>query len=452
MAKQNNIDFASYLMDDKENGIYRADRKVFTDPELYELEMKYIFEKNWMYLCHESQIKDPGDFFTVHMGRQPVIVTRDKSGEIHGFINACTHRGAQLVNTAGGNKRSLTCPFHMWSFNMDGTLMDCGENKGNVGYSDAFSKDDLGLKKIGNIESYRGFVFGVLDDNACTLAEYLRDAKQMIDLLVDQSDEGLEILPGATTYTYDGNWKLQAENGVDGYHLEAIHGNYVMTIMNRAKIKGAADTVKPVAVGEMTGGTTEKPAGYFSYGNGHVTLYGELPNPKDRPLHMGGKMPGIIEKFGKDRGEFMGSFLRNTCLYPNVFLMDQMSTQIRHFRPVAVDKTEVTTYCIAPIGESDAARERRIRQYEDFFNATGMATPDDLTAFNNSQSGFMGEKAKWSDMSRGAKNVVHGASDFAKSVGVNPDECGIGLEDEGLMIAQHRQWAEMMTKAQAEEK
>mgnify|MGYP003386108394 FL=1 len=452
MAKQNNIDFASYLMDDKENGIYRADRKVFTDPELYELEMKYIFEKNWMYLCHESQIKDPGDFFTVHMGRQPVIVTRDKSGEIHGFINACTHRGAQLVNTAGGNKRSLTCPFHMWSFNMDGTLMDCGESKGNVGYSDSFSKDDLGLQKIGNIESYRGFVFGVLDDNACTLTEYLRDAKQMIDLLVDQSDEGLEILPGATTYTYDGNWKLQAENGVDGYHLEAIHGNYVMTIANRAKLKKGDDKVKPVAVGDLAGGTTEMPAGYFSYGNGHVTLFGELPNPIDRPLHVGGKMPGIIEKFGKNRGEFMGSYLRNTCLYPNVFLMDQMSTQIRHFRPVAVDKTEVTTYCIAPVGESDVARERRIRQYEDFFNATGMATPDDLTAFNNSQLGFMGEKAKWSDMSRGAKNVVHGASDFAKSVGVNPDECGIGLEDEGLMIAQHRQWAEMMTKAQAEEK
>tara|TARA_B100001540_G_scaffold314906_1_gene340844 strand:+ start:53 stop:1075 length:1023 start_codon:yes stop_codon:yes gene_type:complete len=340
----------------------------------------------------------------------------------------------------------------MWSFSTDGTLMDCGESKGNVGYSDDFSKDDLGLKKIGNIESYRGFVFGVLDDNACTLAEYLRDAKQMIDLLVDQSEEGLEILPGTTTYTYDGNWKLQAENGVDGYHLEAIHGNYVMTIANRAKLKGDADKVKPVAVGDLAGGTTEMPAGYFSYGNGHVTLFGELPNPQDRPLHMGGKMPELIEKFGANRASFMGSYLRNTCLYPNVFIMDQMSTQIRHFRPVAVNKTEVTTYCIAPVGESDEARERRIRQYEDFFNATGMATPDDLTAFNNSQLGFMGEKAKWSDMSRGAKNVVEGASDFAKKVGVNPDECGINLEDEGLMIAQHRQWAEMMTKAQAEEK
>jgi benzoate/toluate 1,2-dioxygenase alpha subunit len=451
MAKQNSIDFASYLIDDKENGIYRADRKVFTDPEIYELEMKYIFEKNWMYLCHESQIKEKGDFFTTHMGRQPVIITRDKNGEIHGFINACTHRGAQLVNTAGGNKRSFTCPFHMWSFSMDGTLMDCGESKGNVGYSDAFSKDELGLQKIGNIGSYRGFVFGVLDDNACTLDEYLRDAKQMIDLLVDQSEEGLEILPGATTYTYDGNWKLQAENGVDGYHLEAIHGNYVMTIANRAKLKKDADKVKSVAVGELASGTTEMPAGYFSYGNGHVTLYGELPNPQDRPLHVGGRMPDIIKKFGEDRASFMGSYLRNTCLYPNVFLMDQMSTQIRHFRPVAVNKTEVTTYCIAPVGESDVARERRIRQYEDFFNATGMATPDDLTAFNNSQIGFMGEKQRWSDMCRGAMNTVEGPEKVAKTVGINPVESGTNLEDEGIMVAQHKRWAEMMAEGQAEE-
>ncbi len=116
------------------------------------------------------------------------------------------------------------------------------------------------------------------------LAEYLRDAKQMIDLLVDQSEEGLEILPGTTTYTYDGNWKLQAENGVDGYHLEAIHGNYVMTIANRAKLKGNADKVKSVAVGELANGTTEMPAGYFSYGNGHVTLFGSCPTRKIDPF------------------------------------------------------------------------------------------------------------------------------------------------------------------------
>jgi len=453
MGKKQDIDFASYLIEDEEKGIYRADRRVFTDPEIYELEMKYIFEKNWVYLCHESQIKNPNDFFTVHMGKQPVIVTRDKDGEIHGFINACSHRGAQLVNTGCGNKRKMVCPFHMWTFDMKGKLLDCGEHKGNVGYSDSFSKDNLGLQKIGNIESYRGFVFGVLDDNACSLKEFLGETTQSIDLMVDQADEGLEILPGKTTYTYNGNWKLQAENGVDGYHLEAIHGNYVMTIANRKKLQAENDAVKPPDVASLASGTAEElPGGYYHFGNGHVMLWAKFPNAQDRPLYVGGKMPELQKKFGEARAEFMGGYLRNTCIYPNMFLMDQMSTQIRHFRPVSVDKTEVTTYCIAPVGESDEARERRIRQYEDFFNATGMATPDDLTAFNNSQLGFMGEKARWSDMCRGANNVVEGPGPHGESFGVNPEESGTNLEDEGLMVAQHKNWANMMTKAQAEEK
>lgn len=450
MSKPQNIDFSSYLTDDKEKGIYRASRKAFTDPDIFDLEMKYIFEKNWVYLCHESQLAKPNDFFSVYMGRQPVIVTRDKEGTIHGFINACTHRGSQLVNTGCGNKRKLVCPFHMWTFDMKGELLDCGESKGNVGYSDNFTKEDLGLRKIGDIESYRGFVFGVLDDNACTLKEHLGETTHMIDMLVDQSDEGLEVLPGVTTYTYDGNWKLQAENGVDGYHLESIHGNYVMTIANRKKLQGEQDKVKPVDVGALATGTTPLPAGYYDLGNGHVALWAKFPSATDRPLHVGGRMPEIEKKFGVEKADFMGGYLRNTCIYPNVFLMDQMSTQIRHFRPVSVDKTEVTTYCIAPVGESDAARERRIRQYEDFFNATGMATPDDLTAFNNSQLGFMGEKVKWNDMCRGAQNTVAGPEYIARGLGINPVESGTNLEDEGLMIAQHRNWAKLMAKGQAQ--
>ena len=79
---------------------------------------------------------------------------------------------------------------------------------------------------------------------------------------------------------------------------------------------------------------------------------------------------------------------RNLCLYPNVYLMDQFSSQIRMYRPISVDKTEVTIYCIAPKGESDAARAHRIRQYEDFFNASGMATPDDLEEFRSCQIGY----------------------------------------------------------------
>jgi benzoate/toluate 1,2-dioxygenase alpha subunit len=343
-----------------------------------------------------------------------------------------------------GNKKVLMCPFHGWCYDTKGTLLDCGNNE-KAGYSDDFSVESLNLKSIGRIESYRGFVFGSLSEDVCSLSDFLVESKHLIDMLVEQSDEGLEVLPGTTKYTYDGNWKLQAENGVDGYHVESIHANYVLTVQNRKKILAENDVVKSAGLDKLK----SLPGGYYDLGQGHVLLWQEFPNMQDRPLAE--KFDELKEKYGELRAKWMAGYLRNLCLYPNVFIMDQMSSQIRHFRPIAVDKTEVTTFCIAPVGESDEARNRRIRQYEDFFNATGMATPDDLTAFNNSQIGFMGERSRWSDMSRGTKNIVQGPENFAQELGINPVSSGINLEDEGLMIAQHKHWSDIMTKMQDKE-
>jgi benzoate/toluate 1,2-dioxygenase alpha subunit len=142
---------------------------------------------------------------------------------------------------------------------------------------------------------------------------------------------------------------------------------------------------------------------------------------------------------------------RNLCIYPNVYLMDQFSSQIRQYRPISVDKTEVTIYCMAPKGESAEARARRIRQYEDFFNATGMATPDDLEEFRSCQIGMMGKVAKWNDLSRGGKHWIHGPDEAAKAIGLNPLMSGVKTEDEGLFVVQHTYWLETMKKAVAAE-
>jgi benzoate/toluate 1,2-dioxygenase alpha subunit len=144
--------------------------------------------------------------------------------------------------------------------------------------------------------------------------------------------------------------------------------------------------------------------------------------------------------------------LRNLCLYPNVFLMDQMSSQIRHFRPISVDKTEVTIYCIAPKGESAEARAHRIRQYEDFFNASGMATPDDLEEFRACQEGFQAMKLPWNDLSRGAKHWIDGQDEGAERIDLHPLMSGKKSEDEGLFMAQHHYWQQVMTEAARKEK
>lgn len=104
------------MVEDREGGIYGANRRIFTDEEVFELEMKHIFEGNWIYLARESQVLNPGDYFTTYIGRQPVMITRDKDSELHCMINACAHRGAMLCRRKADNRMTLTCPFHGWTY------------------------------------------------------------------------------------------------------------------------------------------------------------------------------------------------------------------------------------------------------------------------------------------------------------------------------------------------
>ncbi|MCA4911250.1 MAG: benzoate 1,2-dioxygenase large subunit, partial [Methylobacterium sp.] len=107
-------------------------------------------------------------------------------------------------------------------------------------------------------------------------------------------------------------------------------------------------------------------------------------------------------------------------------------------------KTEVTIYCIAPKGESAEARARRIRQYEDFFNASGMATPDDLEEFRSCQIGYGARNTQWNDLSRGATHWIKGADADAESIGMKPLLSGRKTEDEGLFVVQHAYWKQAL--------
>ena len=116
-----------------------------------------------------------------------------------------------------------------------------------------------------------------------------------------------------------------------------------------------------------------------------------------------------------------------------------------------IDRTEVTIYCFAPVGEAPELRAKRIRQYEDFFNASGMATPDDLTEFNESQVGCSQYSVvRWSDMSRGQAHEVAGQDDLAQELGIQPGSSGHKASDEGIFLAQHARWAQLMAPVDQE--
>jgi benzoate/toluate 1,2-dioxygenase alpha subunit len=100
----------------------RVHRRLYSDPAIFDLEMQRIFGAAWVYVGHESQIKNPGDYFATQIGRKPVVMVRDHDGKVHVIHNQCAHRGAMVVATEHGNAPEFTCCYHGWTYHLDGTL------------------------------------------------------------------------------------------------------------------------------------------------------------------------------------------------------------------------------------------------------------------------------------------------------------------------------------------
>lgn len=431
-------------------GVYRVAREIFTDKDLFDLEMELIFEKQWIFACHESQIPNPHDFITMQAGRQPMIITRGGKGQLHALANTCQHRGATVTRVCKGNQTTFTCPFHAWCYKSDGTL---AKVKAQEEYGQDFDKGKKGLAQA-RISSYKGFVFINLDtDSTQTLEEYLGDAKLFLDMMVEQSDTGeLEVLPGSSTYVYHGNWKLQNENGLDGYHVSTVHFNYVATVNHRHELN-SKNGGKPTATldySKLGAGDKDTDDGWFSFKNGHSVLFSDMPNAHEVRPGYNRIMPKLLNTYSPERAQWTMHRLRNLNIYPSLFLMDQISSQLRIIRPVAWNRTEVISLCLGVKGETAADRENRIRQFEDFFNVSGMGTPDDLVEFKESQRGFEARLATWNDISRGHQDWQYGDTNNSRTLGIKPVITGTEITHEGLYVNQHQAWQQMMLQGLAQ--
>jgi phenylpropionate dioxygenase-like ring-hydroxylating dioxygenase large terminal subunit len=136
------------------------------------------------------------------------------------------------------------------------------------------------------------------------------------------------VLRGASTYLYDGNWKLQTENGADGYHVTSLHWNYAVTTSRRKQAE------KPDEIRAMDAGSWAKQCGgFYSFENGHLLLWTNWANPEDRPNWE--RREELAAQFGQACADWMVQRSRNLCLCPNVYLMDQFRAFARRYRPPA---------------------------------------------------------------------------------------------------------------------
>ncbi|HAC33758.1 MAG TPA: benzoate 1,2-dioxygenase large subunit, partial [Gammaproteobacteria bacterium] len=225
-------DIDKLFREDKDSGEYLLHRDVFRDQRVFELEMKYIFERNWVFVGLESQAANPNDYFTSWVGRQPIVVMRDAKGELGAYINSCPHKGARVIHHRKGNEKQFVCSYHGWAFNTAGECIYIKDEEAG-GYAEPFKKMDHGLRKI-KFGMYRGFLFASLSDDVPSLDDHLGEAKPLLDLVWDQGPDGVEAIPGVSSYTYDANWKMQIENCIDGYHLTSCHPSF-MNIVSRRK-------------------------------------------------------------------------------------------------------------------------------------------------------------------------------------------------------------------------
>ena len=198
------------------------DRRMFTDEAIYQEELKKIFGRAWNFVCHQSQIPEPGDYFMNWIGEDEVIVVRDREGKVNVLLNSCPHRGNTVCRAELGNTRSFFCSYHGWNFDLNGRLI--GMPGEDVFYRSGIDKKEWGLTPVAKVDDYKGFVFATLDPDAPPLDEYLGWVGRLgIDFMATQGE--VEFLDGVQKNRIQCNWKIAVDNLYDWYHVKVSHGS-----------------------------------------------------------------------------------------------------------------------------------------------------------------------------------------------------------------------------------
>jgi phenylpropionate dioxygenase-like ring-hydroxylating dioxygenase large terminal subunit len=387
----------------------RVHRKIYSDPQIFELEMSRIFETTWIYVGHESQIKNPGDYFCTKVARKPLVVVRGVDGKIHALHNQCAHRGAMVVAVDTGCTDEFQCCYHGWTYHLDGRLKAVPLNHGYPNDFDPKSPNTA-MKRVPRVQSYRGFIFLSLADNGQSLEDYLGYMKTSLDDMVDRAPDGeIEVAGGVFKHAYDGNWKLYLENLCDAAHPWFTHRSSIAAAQQQED-DVHSDGTGEIAIRQMRQNGApysfwETQVGIWTYPNGHSYL-GDYHD--DAKLVAAMNDPTFSEYFATLKAKkgaaetqrIMEVRRWNSNFYPNMSMMSQFG-QLRVIHPVAVDRTEVHTYCFKLRGAPEQMFRNTI-SFANIVNGTGsLVLTDDLEIYNRITLGLSSDGADWLEIGRG---------------------------------------------------
>ncbi len=407
---------------------FRVSRRAFTSQEVFDAELDRFWRRAWLYLGHESEVAEPGDFVTRTVAGRPLIFVRDEVGDVRVFVNACPHRGTTVCRQEAGNTRFFQCFYHAWTFRNSGQLVSM---PGEDAYEGIDIQSRYGLVEVPRVESYRGFVFISLTDRQDDIVTYLGGAAECLDLIADQSPDGVEVVAGSHQYVSRTNWKLAVENALDQYHFMPTH----TTFTEYRKSSGFA--------ARGTGGWSQHAEGRHVvlessglYGRAGLTW--EPAWGEDERQRIEDNRVELVSRLGDAKADRIASWSRNTFIFPNLLTFDFIGLSLRVLEPVAPGVTQVRASFLGPKGEPEAARKLRLNQVVMFMGPGGFATPDDVEAQQCAQEGYGAtaddprDGVAWNDVSRGLLREIAGEAN--------------DMNDEAHLRTFWRHWAKELTR------
>ncbi len=367
----------------------RIHASLYTDPRIFAEEMERIFLRGWVFVGHDSEVPRPGDFITRHVGAQPVIMVRGRDGEVSVLLNRCTHRGTMVCPAPRGNTRVFSCPYHGWTYDLNGDLLGVSYPGG---YNGSFDKASHGLARPPRSGSYRGFVFASMSPAGRSLEEHLGHATRLIDRACDLSPEGeIEISAGWVKHRCPSNWKMLPENDIDGYHLGFVHLSLWKTVRTQyARVIGEEKSIKAVV---------------RDWGNGHIEI-DWAPGYQEPFEWFGGAREELVgryraameRRYGEETArQRMFDGPPHALIFPNLFLGE---TNIAIVEPVGVEES---VHWHTPMFWKGVPEfnKRLLRQSEAAMGPASFLLPEDLTVASRNQAGLHAKNAEWLELSRG---------------------------------------------------